>query len=71
MPTLSGLSEIVKTEGGNALVIMLVFFAIVFIFKQKIGQFFFFLLLAGLCYYAIVNPTSILGGIKALWNKVF
>ncbi|MDR5566954.1 TcpD family membrane protein [Paenibacillus larvae] len=71
MPTLSGLSEIIKTEGGNALVIMLVIFAIVFIAKQKIGQFIFFLLLAGLCYFAIANPTSILGGIKALWNKVF
>lgn len=71
MPTLTGLTDVIKTEGGNALVIVLVIFAVIFIARQKIGQFFFFLLLAGLCYFAIGNPDSVLGAIKALWNKVF
>ncbi|WP_439443661.1 TcpD family membrane protein [Listeria aquatica] len=70
LPTLSGLKSYIQTEGGNGATIILVFFAVVFLFKQQIGKFLGFLIFAGITFFAIGNPTAIISAIKAIWDKV-
>ncbi|MBC6295782.1 hypothetical protein HCJ45_01420 [Listeria sp. FSL L7-1517] len=70
LPTLGKLTDYVKTEGGNAVTIVLVIMAIFFLVRQKIGAFIGFLIFAAVIFLTIGNPDLIIDGIKAVWEMV-
>ncbi|EAC3455267.1 hypothetical protein VV27_15250 [Listeria monocytogenes] len=70
MPSLGGLKGYIQTEGGNAATIVLVVFACFFLFKQQIGKFIGFLIFAGIVFFAIGNPSSVVNALKAIWETM-
>ncbi|HBJ8795172.1 TPA: hypothetical protein LEN07_000928 [Listeria monocytogenes] len=70
LPTLGKLTDYMKTEGGNAVTIVLVIMAVFFLVRQKIGAFIGFLLFAGVVFLTIGNPELLINGIKAVWEMV-
>ncbi|MBC1284867.1 hypothetical protein HB818_03695 [Listeria booriae] len=68
LPTFGGLADYAKTEGGNAVTIILIVVAVAFLFKQQFGKFLTFGLFGGLVYFLIGNPTTFLNAFKAIWN---
>lgn len=70
LPTLSSLTNYVSKEGGNAITIILIFFAIVFLFKQQIGKMISFFILAGLVFFTVGNPTVLINAFEAIAKLV-
>ncbi|MBC1565052.1 TcpD family membrane protein [Listeria booriae] len=70
LPSFSGIADYAKTEGGNAVTIILIVLAVIFLFKQQFGKFITFALFGGLVYFMIGNPTTFLNMFKAIWNVV-
>ncbi|MDT9027510.1 TcpD family membrane protein [Rossellomorea yichunensis] len=68
LPTLSGVRDWVVTEGGNAVAIGLVVFSVFFLFKQQIGRFLGFILVAGVVFFAVGSPESMLNSLKEVGN---
>ncbi|EPY9329939.1 TcpD family membrane protein [Listeria monocytogenes] len=70
-PSLGSATNYIQTEGGNALTIILIIFAVIFLAKQQIGKMVFFLGVAGLVFFVIGNPDSLMNGIKSIWDFIF
>lgn len=70
LPTLSPIVAWVKTEGGNAATIILIAFAVYFLFKKRIGEFIGFIIFSAIVFLAIGNPTSIINALKAIWETM-
>ena len=68
LPTLNGITSWIKTEGGNAATIVLVCFCVYFLFKQQFGKFVGFLVFAGIVFFSIGSPSSVVNALKAIWE---
>lgn len=69
-PTLAGLMQWVKTEAGNALTLVLILFAVNYLFKQQIGKMIGLFLLSGLVFFVIGKPDSVMKAVQAIFNMV-
>jgi hypothetical protein len=70
LPSLGGISQWIQTEGGNALTIVLVIFSVMYAIRQSWGKLIGFLLLAGLVFFTIGNPTRILDVFSGVGSKI-
>jgi len=70
LPTLGSLSQWIQTEGGNALTIILVCFCVWYAFKQSWGKLIGFLILAGIVFFTIGNPSRVLDTFSGLGTKL-
>lgn len=70
MPTLGSISQWIQTEGGNAVTIILVAFSIYYFFRQSWGKLVGFLILAGVVFFTIGNPDSIMGAFSGFGQKI-
>jgi hypothetical protein len=64
LPTLGGVRDWVVTEGGNAVAIGLVVFSVFFLFKQQIGRFVGFIVVAGVVFFAVGSPETMLNTLR-------
>lgn len=70
LPTLDGLVSWVINEGGNAVAIILVGFAIFYLAKQSWGRLIGFLMVAALVFFAVGNPEGMLENMETIWRQV-
>lgn len=71
MPTLSALLEWVKTEGINAVWIVMVGFSLKYLFEQKWSKFVIFLLAAGATAFVVNNPSTVSKAFESISNLFF
>ncbi len=70
LPTLDGLVGWVVNEGGNAVAIILVGFAVFYLAKQSWGKLIGFMVVAALVFFAVGNPESMLENMEGIWRSV-
>jgi ABC-type iron transport system FetAB permease component len=71
MPTLSSLLDWVQREGINAVWIVMVGFALKYLFEQKWSKFIIFLLAAGATAFVVNNPRVVSQAFEAVSNLFF
>lgn len=71
MPTLNGLLTWVQREGLNAVWIILVGFAVKFLFKQEWGKGIGFLAAGGVVAFVVNNPTIVSRGFEEVSRLLF
>ncbi|MFG6150613.1 TcpD family membrane protein [Halobacillus sp. B23F22_1] len=70
LPTLDGIESWIVNEGGNAVAIILVGFAIFYLVRQSWGKLIGFMLIAALVFFAVGNPDTMLTNIEGIWREV-
>ncbi|MHC5250707.1 TcpD family membrane protein [Enterococcus sp. HY326] len=71
MPSLSGFLTWVKTEGGNAIWIVLVVFAVRYLWKQDWGKMVGFMVAAGAAYFVVQNPNVVSSALSKVAELLF
>lgn len=66
LPTLGRLQDWVVTEGGNAVAIVLVGFAVFYLVKQSWGKLIGFLVIAALVFFTVGDPEGMLSNLESL-----
>lgn len=70
MPTLGRLKDWIVEEGGNAVAIVLVGFAVFYLVKQSWGKLIGFLIVAAVVFFAVGNPESMLMNLESIADMV-
>lgn len=71
MPSLGNLLNWAKTEGGNAVSLLLIGFGLYFLWKKDFGKMVGFLLAGGAVYFIIQNPTVVSTALGKLAELLF
>lgn len=70
LPTLSGIVEWIRTEGGNAVTLVCIFMVIYHLFKQSWGKMIGFLVVAAFVFFTVGNTESALGSFQKIVDKI-
>lgn len=70
LPTLGKLKTWIVEEGGNAVAIVLVGFAVFYLVKQSWGKLIGFLLVAAIVFFAVGNPEGMLSNLQSVAEVV-
>ncbi|WP_173918959.1 TcpD family membrane protein [Halobacillus sp. Marseille-Q1614] len=70
LPTLDGIEDWAVNEGGNAVAIVLVIFAVFYLVRQSWGKLIGFMIIAALVFFAVGNPDGMLENIEGIWRNV-
>lgn len=70
LPTLGRLKDWIVEEGGNAVAIVLVGFAVFYLVKQSWGKLIGFLVVAAIVFFAVGNPEAMLQNLESIAEVV-
>lgn len=70
LPTLGVLKDWIVEEGGNAVAIVLVGFAVFYLVKQSWGKLIGFLIVAALVFFTVGNPEGMLRNLESIADIV-
>ncbi|GGJ77655.1 TcpD family membrane protein [Virgibacillus salexigens] len=70
LPTLGTLKDWIVEEGGNAVAIVLVGFAVFYLVKQSWGKLIGFLIVAAVVFFAVGNPEGMLQNLESIADVV-
>ncbi|MEH7217026.1 TcpD family membrane protein [Bacillus toyonensis] len=70
LPTLSGIVDWIRTEGGNAVTLVCICMVIYYLFKQSWGKMIGFLVVAAFVFFAVGNTESALASFKTIIDKI-
>ncbi|MDA2637896.1 TcpD family membrane protein [Bacillus cereus] len=70
LPTLSGIVDWIRTEGGNAVTLVCIIMVIFYLFKQSWGKMIGFLVVAAFVFFAVGNTESALASFKTIIDKI-
>ena len=70
LPSLGDLRGWIVNEGGNAVAIILVGFAVFYLARQSWGKLIGFLAVAALVFFTVGNPEGMLNSLENIWSSV-
>lgn len=70
LPSLSGIVDWIRTEGGNAVTLVCIGMVIFYLFKQSWGKMMGFLVAAAFVFFAVGNTESALQSFQAIVEKI-
>ncbi len=70
LPSLSGIVDWIRTEGGNAVTLVCICMVIYYLFKQSWGKMIGFLVVAAFVFFAVGNTERALGSFKSIVETV-
>lgn len=70
LPTLDGFTGWAQSEGGNAVTIVLVGFAVFYLIRQSWGKLIGFVVIAALVFFIVGDPEGMLSNIQGFWEMM-